>query len=87
MARTILIEALLFLTPFALYALMLVATRRDAREREHWQARVLVSLATAGFVLVIGGLVWFAHFGGAPPSGSYVPAHIEDGRLVPGQIK
>jgi hypothetical protein len=48
---------------------------------------MLASLAIAGAVLVIGGLVWFAHFGGAPPTGTYVPAHIEDGRLVPGRIQ
>jgi hypothetical protein len=87
MARTVLIETLLFIAPFAIYALVLLATRRDARDREHWPARMLASLAIAGSVLVIGGLIWFAHFGGAPTTGTYVPAHIEDGRLVPGRIK
>ena len=87
MARTVLVEVLLFLAPFAIYALVLLSTRRDARDSTHWHARMLMSLAIAGLVLVIGGLIFFAHFGGAPPTGVYVPAHIEDGRLVPGQIK
>jgi hypothetical protein len=87
MARTVLIETLLFLAPFAIYALVLSATQRDARESEHWPARMLASLAIAGGLLVIAGLIWFAHFGGAPTTGTYVPAHIEDGRLVPGRIK
>jgi hypothetical protein len=87
MARTILIELLLFLSPFAVYALILIATRRDARAREHWPARMLATLAIVGGLLVIAGLLGFAHFGGAPPGGVYVPAHVEDGRLVPGRIK
>jgi hypothetical protein len=38
-------------------------------------------------VLVIGGLVYFAHFGRAPTTGVYEPARYEDGKLVPGRIK
>ena len=87
MARTVLVEVLLFLAPFAIYALVLLTTRRDARDSAHWHARMLMSLAIAGFVLVIGGLIFFAHFGGSPPTGVYEPAHIEDGRFVPGRIK
>ena len=87
MARPILIELLLFLAPFAVYALVLLVTRRDARDLAHWHARMLMSLAIAGLLLMIGGLVYFAHFGGAPPTGVYEPAHMEDGRLVPGRIK
>jgi amino acid transporter len=87
MARTALIEVLLFIAPFAIYAIALFATRRDAREREHWHPRAVLSLAIAGLLLVIGGLVFFTHFGGAPPGSSYEPAHMEDGRLVPGRIK
>lgn len=87
MARTVLVELLLFLSPFAIYALVLWSTRRDARDRAHWHTRMLMSLAIAGLVLVIGGLIFFAHFGGSPPTGVYEPAHMEDGRLVPGRIK
>ena len=87
MARTVLVEVLLFLAPFAIYALVLLSTRRDARDSAHWHARMLMSLAIAGLALVIGGLIFFAHFGGSPPTGVYEPAHMEDGRLVPGRIK
>jgi hypothetical protein len=87
MARTALIELLLFIAPFAIYAIALFATRRDARDVAHWHARMLATLASIGLVLVIGGLIYFAHFGGAPPGGVYEPAHLEDGRLVPGRIK
>ena len=37
--------------------------------------------------LVIAGLIGFAHFSGAAPNSTYVPAHIENGRLVPGVEK
>jgi hypothetical protein len=87
MGRTVLTQILLFLTPFAIYALVLYMSRRDAREREHWPARIVVTLAIAGCVLVIAGLVLFAHFGGAPTTGVYEPARFEDGKLIPGRIK
>ncbi|MEX0591604.1 MAG: DUF6111 family protein [Xanthobacteraceae bacterium] len=87
MGRTIITQILLFLAPFAIYALVLSVSRRDAREREHWPVRIVVLLATAGCVLVIAGLILFAHFGGAPTSGVYEPARFQDGKLVPGRIK
>lgn len=86
MSRTFL-EIALFLTPFLLYAIYLIATERDAREKEHWRLKVLMICASGGCVLVIASLIAFAHFGGAAPGGVYIPAHMENGRLVPGQIK
>ena len=35
-------------------------------------------------VLVIAGLIGLAHFSGAAPDSTYIPAHIENGKLVPG---
>lgn len=87
MGRTVLIQLLLFFAPFAAYALVLAVTKRDAREYEHWPLKVIIPLATAGCVLVILGLIYFAHFGGAPTTGVYEPARFEDGKLVPGRIK
>jgi uncharacterized protein DUF6111 len=87
MTRPFLIEIMLFLAPFAIYALVLTVRRRDARDREHWRFPMVILLAVFGLVLVAAGLVVLAHFGGAPPTGQYVPAHVEKGKLVPGQIK
>lgn len=87
MARTILTEFLLFLAPFAIYAIVLSVRKQDAREREHWPARTVTTLAIAGCVLMIGGLVYFAHFGRAPTTGVYEPARYQDGKLIPGRIK
>ena len=38
-------------------------------------------------VLMIGSFVVLAHWQGAPPGATYVPAHIEDGKFVPGETK
>ena len=86
MSRTLL-EISLFLAPFVIYAIYLLATESDARDKEHWRLNMLSGLAVAGCVLVIASLIAFAHFGGAPPGGTYVPAHMEKGKLVPGKIK
>ena len=87
MGRTILIQLFLFLAPFAVYALVLTVSKRDAREAEHWPVKVLTVLATIGCVLVIAGLVVLTQFGGAPASGVYEPARYEDGKLIPGRFK
>lgn len=86
MSRTLL-EILLFAAPFVIYAIYLLATERDAREKEHWRLNVLSGLAVVGCLLVIASLIAFAHFGGYAPGGTYVPAHMENGRLVPGGFK
>ena len=87
MSRT-LIEILLFLTPFFIYAAYLFATKRDAREKEHWRRDVLAALAVAGCVFVIASLIAFAHFGGAPPGSVYTPARPGGGgSVIPGQLK
>ncbi|HWK00286.1 MAG TPA: DUF6111 family protein [Xanthobacteraceae bacterium] len=86
MSRTLL-EIALFLSPFMLYALYLFATQRDAREKEHWRLQVLIICAIGGCVLVIASLLYFAHFGGVGPGNTYIPAHMEDGKLVPGHFK
>jgi hypothetical protein len=36
-------------------------------------------------LLTIFSLLLLAHFSGAPPKSTYVPAHIENGRLIPGR--
>jgi uncharacterized membrane protein len=83
----LLIEIGLFLTPFVLYAAFLVATKADVRQRKSWPPRRLVTLLIVALVFMIGSLVVLAEFSGAPPGSTYVPAHIEDGKFVPGRIQ
>jgi hypothetical protein len=83
----LLIELGLFLAPFVLYAAFLVATQADVRQRKSWEPRRLATLLIVALVFVIGSLVALAEFSGAPPGSTYVPAHIEDGKFVPGRIQ
>jgi hypothetical protein len=84
MIRPLFVEVALFLTPFAVYAIYLWATRAKIIDLESWPPRTLAGLAVASLVLMIVSFVLIAEFSGAPTTATYVPAHIENGRLVPG---
>ena len=45
------------------------------------------SLTLGGLLLVIGGLVSIAIFGGSSPDGTYIPPRYEDGRIVPSEVR
>ncbi len=87
MIRPALTEIGIFLIPFAAYALFLVATRSGLFVQSSWPVYTIARLGLVALALVIAGLVGLAHFSGAPPDSTYVPAHIENGRLVPGVEK
>ena len=87
MIRPISTEVALFLIPFAVYALFLVATRRGLLDPVHWPLARLAWLVIAALVLMLGSFIWFATFGGAPPDSTYIPAHVdENGTFVPGRM-
>jgi hypothetical protein len=85
--RPVLTEIGLFLIPFAVYALFLIAKRTHIFDKGSWPLHVLGWLTMAALLLVIGSFAFLAHFSGAPPGSTYVPAHMENGRLVPGAEK
>ena len=87
MIRPALTEIGIFLIPFAVYALFLVATRSGLIVPSSWPLRVIGKLLVGSLLLVVISLVLLAQFSGAPPRSTYVPAHIENGRLVPGVEK
>ena len=87
MIRPILTEIGIFLIPFAAYALFLVATRSGVFLSSSWPAHLIAKLVLGSLLLVIISFVLLAHFSGAPPNSTYIPAHIENGRLVPGVEK
>lgn len=87
MIRPVLTELALFLAPFALYALFLWATRAGVLDASSWSWATIAWLTIAALALVAGSFVVMAQFGGAPPGSTYVPAHIEDGKFVPGTTK
>lgn len=87
MIRPALTEIGIFLIPFAVYALFLVASRSGVFVQSSWTVTIIARLALVALVLVIASLIGLAHFTGAPPDSTYVPAHIENGKLVPGVEK
>ena len=87
MIRPVLTEVGIFLIPFAVYALFLFATRSGVLAPSSWPAHLVAKLALGSLLLVLVSLLLLAHFSGAPPDSTYVPAHIENGRLVPGAEK
>ena len=87
MIRPALTEIALFLTPFVLYAAFLVATNAGVLHAKSWAPRRLATLLAAALVLMIGSFVVLAQFSGAPPGSTYVPAHVEDGKFVPGRTR
>ena len=87
MIRPVLTEVGIFLIPFAIYAAYLLATRSGVFAPNSWPLRIVVRLAIGAFLLTLLSLILLAHFSGAPPNSTYVPAHMENGKLVPGTEK
>jgi Family of unknown function (DUF6111) len=88
MVRPVFTEVVLFLAPFALYALFLWAAKKGGvLDPANWPLSNVVWLLIVSFLLVIGSFIVLAQWGGSPPHSTYVPAHIEDGKFVPGQTK
>jgi len=87
MIRPVLTEIGLFLTPFVLYAAFLWATRKGILHPPAWTPHHLAWLVIASLVLVIGSFLVLAKFSGSPPGSTYVPAHVEDGKFVPGETR
>jgi hypothetical protein len=87
MIRPVLTELAIFLIPFVAYALFLIATRSGVLASSSWPVHLVAKLVLGSLLLVIISFVLLAHFSGAPPESTYIPAHIENGRLVPGVEK
>jgi len=84
MIRPALTEVALFLTPFVLYVAFLAATRTGILHPDSWPVRRIAALIIVALTLMIGSFVVLAKFSGAPPGSTYVPAHVENGKFVPG---
>jgi hypothetical protein len=84
MIRPVLTEVGVFLIPFAVYALFLIATRSGLVAQSSWPLHLIAKLVVGSLLLMIASFILLARFSGAPPHSTYVPAHIENGRLVPG---
>jgi hypothetical protein len=87
MIRPAFTEIGVFLIPFAVYALFLLATRSGLTLQSSWPVHIIAKLVIGALLLVIISFVLLAHFSGASPNSTYIPAHVENGKLVPGVEK
>lgn len=85
MTRAFLQGLVLFFLPFVLFAVYLVVRRRNALAWSSWSDQsfwlAIAGLAMVIASLVITGLTMDGH------TGAFVPTHIENGRVVPGQFQ
>src|SRR5256885_17232084 len=84
MIRPVLTEFALFLLPFVVYAVYLWGTQAGVLHPESWPLGTLMGLTIVALVLMAGSFIVLAQWGGVPAHSTYVPAHIENGKLVPG---
>ena len=85
MFRVILINILLFLLPFLVYAAYVVWVKGVAPTRAMAGAPFLW-LVIAGLVVLFVGLFTLVEFSGGDRDGSYQPSVLEDGVIKPGGI-
>jgi hypothetical protein len=86
MLRVLLEPALLFALPFAVYILYMSVRRRYPFAVEAWSHSRVATLALAGLAVAVFGVIVLGAF--APrEQGAYVPAHVENGRLLPGHFE
>ena len=87
MIRPALNEIGSFHIPFPVYVLFLIATRSGLLAQSSWPVNVVAKLLLGSLLLVVVSFILLAQFSGAPPHSTYIPAHMENGRLVPGVEK
>lgn len=85
MIRALVEEGLLFLLPFAVFALYLVARRRNPFDWDHWTDRT-AWLVIAGLGIAVGSLL-YAGIASERRNDGYRPPHLENGQLVPGAFR
>jgi hypothetical protein len=76
----------LFFLPFLLFAVYLALRMRWPLAIEHWTRSRVSVLVIVGLAAALAGLAGASLF--APRGqGVYIPAHVENGVLVPGRIE
>ncbi len=75
-----------FTLPFLVYALALRLRRGLNLTRKEWTQDIVFSLGLMGLALCLAILLAFFLFA-ERGRGTYVPAHIENGQVIPGHIE
>ena len=91
MLRTTLIHILILLAPTILYFAFLILSRRVQMSRSSAAAAAPARCRGSGCsaavsILAAASLVVWALTAGGDPEGTYVPARIVDGEIVPGEV-
>jgi hypothetical protein len=71
-------EIAMFVSPFLLFGVWRLAVARGI------PSTATVVAAAGVLVVIFGVLLWFSQEGALRKDASYVPAQLEDGRIVPG---
>lgn len=85
MIRVILIRALLFAVPFAIYGAYLLLARARSIVPQHdtpW-----TYLFIAGLSLVAASFIYVGLTEGEATKGRYVPPHVVNGKVIPGHVE
>ena len=85
MIRVLLINAFLFLFPFALtyiWMRFVAAKKPDAQTRKYYAFAALIGLG-----LVVAGLLTYRATTGDAPGGTYISPTYKDGEIVPGRFE
>lgn len=85
MMRAVLQELILFLLPFVAFAAYLVLSRRKALAWSSWSDQSLW-LVIAGLAMVVASLI-ATGLTTERQTGAFVPTHMDNGRVVPGQFR
>jgi hypothetical protein len=85
MWRAVIETIFFFALPFLLYAVFHLLQMRWPFVSELWSRSVLSTLTIAGLVVAVLGILALGL--GPRQQGTYVPAHIENGRLAPGRFE
>ena len=87
MIRPAFTEVGIFLIPFVVYALFLIASRSGLLVQTSWPLHVIGKLAIGALLLVVASFILLAHFSIGATNSTYIPAHVENGKFVPGAEK
>ncbi len=86
MIRAVIEPLALFLSPFAAFAIYLLLRARYPLAIEHWSRGRVSTMTLIGLTIAVVGMFVFGVI--APRGrGAYVPAHVENGVLIPGHIE
>ncbi|UDL94648.1 MULTISPECIES: DUF6111 family protein [Lichenihabitans] len=86
MGRALLDAVALFIAPFVAYGLVLLLRQRYPWLADSWSRGSLATLTVAGLALVLIGLLLLGTLADRH-KGAYVPARLENGRLIPGHLE